>query len=335
MQTSLANKTQFSRLSVELFCVLVLGFTSGSIAAQEITLDSPINQTGQAETTDRQNVQPSSVLRKPEKSKPDFDEDAISELLNSIARAHLPHTFEENKDWGKTSERWAGVKFRLEGLRLKTKRKKKTVNHGTWKKYSAKLIDPAEKFQITVRSLEKLEKGRVGFVIDVVANAKVFGRVSKWVKGVQLYSISAEARTKIQLTTKGWMGGKLDFSKLPPDLVFDAHFTDADIEIVEFKLDRVSKASGEVSQQIGKGVKSILEKQVEKKESKLVEKINSSIDKKKDKMRLSVSDLMKSKWSTVAQTMLEETSEDSADQAPSANKTPTSDRAPTAGRSGK
>ena len=102
-----------------------------------------------------------------------------------------------------------------------------------------------------------MKGGRIKFVVEAVGNVKLYGRISKWVKGIQLYSLSGEARSRIRLTTTGWIGSKLDFAKLPPDILFQAKVTKADIKVVDFKLDRVSKASGEVSQQLGKSVRRI------------------------------------------------------------------------------
>ena len=67
---------------------------------------------------------------------------AMESLINDLAKQFIPHRYEKKKDWGSQSERWDGLHVQLKGLRLKTKRRKKLVNHGTWKIYSAELSDP-------------------------------------------------------------------------------------------------------------------------------------------------------------------------------------------------
>ena len=49
---------------------------------------------------------------------------------------------------------------------------------------------------------------------------------------------------------------------------------------------------------------------IEKKEAKLVEKINSKIEKNRERFTLSAHDAMKSKWASAAQKLVDENSED-------------------------
>jgi hypothetical protein len=63
---------------------------------------------------------------------------------------------------------------------------------------------------------------------------------------------------------------------------------------------RVSDVGGEVAQQLGRAVRRVLEDKIAETNQKLPDKLNRQIDKKKDNLRLSVHDLVSSKWSDLA-----------------------------------
>jgi hypothetical protein len=228
----------------------------------------------------------------------------LNQFMTRMVLEHLPHEFEEDKDWGMQDERWDGLHIRRDGLKIKTKRRKKLVNHGTWKKYSAQLIDPQRRFSLAIKNTRATEDGKVAFDIQVSAKLKIHGRQSKWIKGVQLYSVSVDGHADVQLLASVELGTSLDITKFPPDLIFDPKITDAEIELHEFRIDRVSKAGGEFSQQLSKNVQSILERKIDEKEAKLIEKINSKIDKSRDKLKLSIHDALKSKWIDTAKELM-------------------------------
>ncbi len=222
--------------------------------------------------------------------------DQIDRFLTKIALENIPQEFEETKDWGGQNERWDGVEVWREGWKIETKRRKKTVNHGTWKKYRATLRNPEEEFFIQVRDFRESEEGKLVFDILVAAHLDIDARQAKWVKGVQLYSVNAEGSTKIRLHVTMEMDVKMGLNNFPPDVILVPRAQAAELAIEEFRIDRVSKIGGEVAQQITRGVRSKLDEKITEKEQKLVEKINKQLAKKTDDLRLSLADMMKSKW---------------------------------------
>ena len=138
-------------------------------------------------------VAESSVIVLPKQSAQPETHDAgdeIDELLTKLVLGHLPHNFKQDKDWGKQAERFDGLKVRRKGLQIRTKRKKKMVNHGSWKKFNASLVDPENRFSISVKDMREADEGKVAFDLHCQSDLKIDGRVAKWVKGVQLYSLS-------------------------------------------------------------------------------------------------------------------------------------------------
>jgi hypothetical protein len=220
----------------------------------------------------------------------------FQEWIRGLVRAQLPDHYEKKKNWGHTSRALAGVSVQLDGGKLKTRRKYKNANDGTWQMYRVDLVDPDEKFDIHIANLRPLDDGRVGMQITAVASLKAFGRQALWEKGVQLYSISAEADARVRLTAETAVATQLDPTKLPPDVYLKPEVTSAKMEILEFKLRRISDLDGPLVRALSKTVRKELEDKLAEDNAKIVAKLNRAIDKKEDRLKLSAGDLGKLNW---------------------------------------
>ncbi|MEM9411373.1 MAG: hypothetical protein AAGA30_09685 [Planctomycetota bacterium] len=273
------------------------GQTESDLRGQPDEKANDRNQTGQLEFSVLE--KPTSPIQSKNTSANQFKvTPQLNNLISSLVLEHLPHEYVQDKKWGKQSRRWSGIRFRRDGARgkLETESRYKQVNHGTWQKYSARLLDPEDQFSIQLTDVARNQKGEMIFKVGFTADLDLDARQSKWVKGVQLYSLSAEGTAKVSLLLNCRLATQVDFSHLPPDLVFDPYIEDAQIIVDEFKIDRVSKAGGEVSQQVSRLARKELESQIEKKEQRLVKKINEKIAAKKDRFRLSISEAVNLKW---------------------------------------
>lgn len=211
----------------------------------------------------------------------------FNELISRLARENVPHTFEDTSDWGMTDTRWDGLHVERDGLRITTKRRRKEVNHGDWKMYSCELVDPQNAFQISVHDVRVDSDEHARFDVTVDAQLKVHGRVSKWVKGVQLYSISADANAKVRITMSCQVAVDFEFVNFPPDILLNLDVDAAELELQQFDVYSVSKLGGETAQQLGRAMRHILEKKLEEKRDRLIAKINHKIDERQDDLRLS------------------------------------------------
>lgn len=228
----------------------------------------------------------------------------LDRLITKLVLDSIPHTFTETKKWGMQEERFDGFKRERDGLKLKVSRRKKMVNHGNWKKYSVSLRNAEEKFAIRVKDMRELPGNSVGFNVDFLADLDVSGRQSKWVKGVQLYSLSAKGHAQVRLRLAVELEVKTDRKTFPPDLLFVPKVTSADIQLDQFRIDRVGKAGGEFAQQLSRQVRPLLEKKIEDKQARLVDKINKKIVAKQDRLRLPISKAVDSKWGKLSEKFL-------------------------------
>ena len=157
-----------------------------------------------------------------------------------------------------------------------------------------------ENFQVDVQNLRDLGEGRVGFDLDFSSRVQVLGQYAKWVKGVQLIALTADTRSLVKLRITCEVAGRLDFTRLPPDMVVDPHVKSAELKLVEFEVDRIGKLDGPVVKELGSEAKGLLQSKIEAYQPKLVAKINSEIDKNKSRFRISLADFLSSKWGGMA-----------------------------------
>lgn len=224
------------------------------------------------------------------------DQGSAKRLLRDLALAAIPERYNDEKRWGKQKRVWNGVHISLDGLRVKTKRKWRDVNHGTWERYQAWLIDPEEQFDLRIENIRPTEGGRIAFDIFIDAHLGLFARLSEWQVGVQLISLStdAEAVVRMRMTCEASMS--FDFEDFVPAVVIEPEITAADLTLVSFDLQRISNLHGPGVEQLGRKLHKVLQDEINDRRPKLVEKANRQIEKNRHKLRLSAKQLADDGW---------------------------------------
>jgi hypothetical protein len=277
------------------------GFFSSEMACSVVAIVAAIAFSGQASRG--QQPQAAAVAPPAASVGPTSDaapQGSLQGLITSMIRENLPDQFESRDHWGDTKEVWAGVDVRREGWQIKTKRRKKQVNHGTWKLYRVRVLEPDRHLQIDVRDVRALPSGRVEFDLLADARLDVFARLAQWELGVQLISLSVNAEARTQFHVRCNLGLKLDPSKLPPDVLLDPQVSQADVRLIEYRVHRISQIGGSVARELGHQARELLDRELAKQNEKLPSKINRQIDRNRDKLRLSVQDLLSSQWGALA-----------------------------------
>ena len=161
------------------------------------------------------------------------------------------------------------------------------------------LAPPADNLHLRIENVHDRGDGKVSFEVSLSSKLRALGRLTKWAKGVRLYSISVEADADVKLRIWCEVGIRFDLTKLPPDVVLVPTVTQADLDIVSFHVDRISKLDGPLAEQLGRSLRHLVLKKIDEKRHKLPGKINRQIAKNDSKMRLSLSDFATRKWKTL------------------------------------
>lgn len=215
--------------------------------------------------------------------------------LRQLVRDNLPETYEDTRKWDQQKEVWDGLDVSVEGLKIETRRKRKLVNHGTWSRYRLELVDPENHLDIQFHQLEIVDGSHIAFHVSVEMLLDVFGRMSQWVRDVQMLSLSANADAVCKLTLQGRVGFQLNPLKFPPDIRIQPHVEAARVDVSYFRVRRISQLGGPMAEQLGNGLFQILENKIEESNQRLPEKINRQIAKHGDRMRFSTQDWLSSK----------------------------------------
>ena len=218
----------------------------------------------------------------------------VSQLLREIVLVHLPNEYENTKQWGGTKEIWDGLHVSLDGFQIKTKRRKKLANHGTWKRYKAWLINPDHNLRMRVMNVGTTDDDRAAFDLVVQSKLGAFGRLSEWNRDIQLVSVSVNAEADLTLLMRCEMGLSFDFEHLPPDLRIDPIVRDAKLTLDRFRLQRISDLHGPLVRELGKSLETVLQKELDRRRNKLVLKLNRQIEKRRDRLRFSIRELLNS-----------------------------------------
>jgi hypothetical protein len=220
----------------------------------------------------------------------------FQDWITELVRQHIPVEYEKKKNWGHTATSFDGLSVRMEDGQLKTHRKFKQANDGTWQMYRVKLKDPSEKFDIQLANLRESSSGHVAMDVTAVANLEVFGRQSLWQHGVQLFSLSAEADARVRLLAHVDVAARIDASRFPPDVYLDPEVKTARLDIPDFRLRRVGQLDGPVVRSLSHATREALEEKLADDNEKLVASLNKQIAKQEKKLKLTLVDLMTSKW---------------------------------------
>jgi hypothetical protein len=214
----------------------------------------------------------------------------LSAAIRWLALQHLPPRYEDERGWGKTTEVFDHLSIRLDGAKLKTKRRYRTVNHGTWTRYVIDLVNPEQSLRMQIVRLQPSPDGGMRCECELQADVALFGRMSRWRHDWQTISISASADATVRLSLVIDIRLLFNPLKLPPDIYFRPQVREAHVQLDHFRLRRVSQLDGPLVKEIGKGLRKELERRLDDYDQQLIEKMNRALEKQQDKLQLSMHD---------------------------------------------
>ena len=224
--------------------------------------------------------------------------ESLQHYITKLILEEVPREYENTKKWGGTKRVTSGLDWEREGIKVETRRQWKEVNHGSWSRYRIKLVDPEKTFEVRLENLTDLGDNVAAFDLVGVAKLSCTARISEWRRGVQIISLSGDADAKVRLVTHVEMKMSLAPGTFPPDILLSPRVTSADLQLQAFELQRLGVADGPLVKQLGEVVEEGLQNYLSENRKKLAEKMNKQLDKKRDKLKIPLSKLTTSTWST-------------------------------------
>jgi hypothetical protein len=218
----------------------------------------------------------------------------LAAMFSRLIEDAIPLEYDKQKDWGATTEITTGVKLDGNGFDVRLKKRKRAVNHGVWKHYRLRLIDPQQNLAVQLANFRTIAPGRVAFTLHATAKLDAWARAKAYQYGVHLIALEMESDMRVRLAIDGEIGMETSGSGASTVIAFLPMVTAAQLEIDEFHLRRVSNADGPIVRELGDGVSHVVEDELNG--PRLVEKLNRAIERKRDRLTFRPVELLDAKW---------------------------------------
>lgn len=243
--------------------ILLMVFVSLSCRAVSSPPDEAVTQTGRAE------LAPEAL-----------------QFIRGIVLLLLPPRFDDDDGWGDEARIQSGVNVRFDDGKLKTSRRWKNVNHGSWTQASGTLIEPEKTFQLQAARLDEPDKDTQRYEVRIATRLRVTGRQQQWSYGLMLWSISADAVADVSLHIVFDVKTEIVKTDEGTRLRFTPTVTHAVAKLDSFDLRRVSHAKGSAVQEFGNGLEKLIRLYVDRENKDLAAKINKAIHKKAERLEI-------------------------------------------------
>jgi hypothetical protein len=141
-----------------------------------------------------------------------------------------------------------------------------------------------------------MDDARVAFDVELTLPLRVVARQAEWRRGVQLYSVHADAEMLVRVELACVAALVVDTVAFPPAVVLKPEVTSASARLSDFRLIRVSKLGGEAAAELGRAARGRIERRIAAKDEKLTKKINEQLVKREGALRLSWASLAETGW---------------------------------------
>jgi hypothetical protein len=231
----------------------------------------------------------------------------LIDVAKSLIADALPRSYSDARHWGSQKHFTTGLSVERDGLKIETRRRKELLNHGTWKRYDVWLAD-GQKLALDVTEVRTYDDGRVTF--RLAASGPLKGRVElqQWQRGVRLVGVSADCEATVRLTLDVEAALSTRQGLVLPTVAVAPKVTAAHVDLNDFRLRRIGELRGPLAKELGDAAKSTLRREVARQNEKIAAKINKSIAKRSDDLRVSGDDFLKEQWAKLKESLAKDRS---------------------------
>lgn len=209
----------------------------------------------------------------------------LAHAFASIIEASIPREYEKRKDWGRTKDITVGL--RNDGWKIH--RRKKAVKHGVWKHYKVRLVEPEQQFDVQVQSL-RMESGKLCFTLALQAKLDLWSRLKVYQYGVHMVALEIVGDAAINLAIDCQLEMHWQTAAGQVGVALDPQVTDSRLVITDFHLQRISNAHGPLVRELGEEIPDLIHDQLHG--ARLTQKLNRAVDKKRDRLEISIEELI-------------------------------------------
>lgn len=223
---------------------------------------------------------------------------SLADLVGRLIEGAIPTEYDKQKDWGATKEVPVGVRIEGKFLHTHVHKRTKAVDHGVWKHYKLRLVEPEKNLVVRVTALHPSEPGKVAATLEIEAKFDAWARARVYQYGVHVISIEMEADARVRLVIDGELAVRWNSAAWLGTVAIDPTAQSARLELTEFRIRRVSDAKGPLVRELSGGVRKLIEEELDG--PQLTAKVNRAIEKKRDRLTLSTRELLDGAWRPLA-----------------------------------
>jgi hypothetical protein len=225
--------------------------------------------------------------------------DELASILRGLLTTALPEPLvQQNSNWGHQKMVANGVTWEKKGVLLRPHKQEKLKNDGTWRRIKVEAIDPAKNLTLRVANVQKPEKGKLTFDVEITLPTRIVFEQQLWRSGVRLYSGETRARCRpilklrCESTTRTQKSGSFI-----PDVVFRMRVLDAKLTYDQFKVEHTAGVGGDLAKVLGETMQETIRTLAPSLERNMLEKANKAIVKAGDtkEVKLSLGKLLDGK----------------------------------------
>lgn len=213
----------------------------------------------------------------------------VQNFIRELALVLLPPKFDDEDGWGDEKKIESGLDIDFDDGKIKTHRRWKSVNHGSWIRASGSLVEPEKTMTLKIFRRAGADATEQIYRIQLLARANVSGTQQQWNHGVMFWSVTADAEADIQIDVN---------LKVRTDVVakesggsslqIQPEVTHAVMRLNGFSLKRISHVRGGMAREFGEAFEGLVKLAVERQNKKLPSQINKALVKQKDKLQVPV-----------------------------------------------
>jgi hypothetical protein len=224
---------------------------------------------------------------------------ALAEMAREAVLKSIKPEYEKLDNWGHQKEIVDGYHWEQRPDGWHWVKQTKKVNEGTWRRYLVRIDHPEQNLKLRFTPPQPAANGATSFQAFLTTRLWVDAAQEQWVLGVKGLNFHVEgyatirARLDILVSIQPVAGASFGTIEVLPKV------TDVNLELVDLTLTKVDLLHGDAARELGRMLKDIVASEIKKKEPDVAKKINAQIEKNRDKLRFSPSQMAQVGWEKI------------------------------------